>query len=203
MKALRARSLTVGALACALALAGCTSGDGAGAAATTTASATPDASGSTGTAGPSASGDEVLGRSRAYTVVPPEGWAEATDRAEGVAGVDLVLLSSRKVDGFANNLVVLGLDGGEETLHAELDRGRAQMEAAGRTVSDAPDRTVGGAPASGFTTVFEQQGITIVSRTWAVVHAGRVFLLTLSASRRDADHALTELDEILSSWTWT
>jgi hypothetical protein len=200
MKARRSRSLTLGALTCALALAGCTSEGDPGSSATSTASTASGTRASTGTATPSATGDEVLGRSGAYTVVPPEAWAEATDRAEGV---DLVLLSSRKVDGFANNLVVLGLDGGDEALHAELDRGRAQMEAAGRTVSDAPGRTVGGTPASGFTTVFEQQGITVVSRTWAVVHAGRVFLLTLSASRRDADHALTELDEILSSWTWT
>ena len=70
-------------------------------------------------------------------------------------------------------------------------------------MSDAPDRTVGGASASGFTTVFEQTGIRVVSRTWAVAHAGRVSLLTPSASQQDAGRDLNELDEIVSSWTWT
>ncbi|WP_076264123.1 hypothetical protein [Intrasporangium flavum] len=196
------------AVTCALVLAGCSKDSGAPAgasggastAAVSTTSTTPP-SGS-GTAGSASAGDAVPGRSSTFTVVPPEGWAEATDRAQGIKDIDIVLLSSKKVAGFANNLVVLSSPGDEQTLRDELDKGRTQLQAAGRSVSAAPDQQVAGTTATGFTSAFEQQGIKVVARSYGLVHGGRVFLLTLSSSQQDADHASTELDEILSSWSW-
>lgn len=200
------------AVACVLVLAGCSkdpgatggaSGGGTTPAASTTTTTAASGSGtiSPGT-GSSAAGDAVQGRSATFTVVPPEGWAEATDRAQNVRDIDLVLLSSKKVGSFANNLVVLSSPGDDQTLRDELDKGRTQLQAAGRTVSAAPGQQVGGTTATGFTSTFEQQGIKVVARSYGLVHQGRVFLLTLSSSQEDADHALTELDEILSSWSW-
>ena len=189
-------------------LTGCTTG---GTAADNGASRTPAATGSAGTSTtPTAAsgtitaepGDEVAGRSGGYTVVPPEGWAEATDKAGDVENIDLVLLTSRKVDGFANNLVVITAPGDESALERELDNGREQMVALGRTVSDAPDRTIGGSPAKGFTTAFSQQGIDVIARSYAIQRNGRIYLLTLSSSRRDADHAMGELDDLASTWVW-
>ena len=204
------------AVTCVLVLAGCSKDTGAtggasggasaGASATATttpASGTGTTSPSTGTGSGTVDGDAVPGRSASFTVVPPEGWAEATDRANGVKDIDLVLLSSKKVGSFANNLVVLSSPGDGQTLRDELDKGRTQLQAAGRTVSAAPDQQVGGVTATGFTSAFEQQGIKVVARSYGLVHQGRVFLLTLSSSQQDADHALTELDEILSSWAWS
>ena len=200
------------AVTCVLVLAGCSkdtgatgaaSGGASAAAATTTTTTPAGGSGTTSTGtGGAAAGDAVPGRSASFTVVPPEGWAEATDRAQGVKDIDLVLLSSKKVGSFANNLVVLSSPGDDQTLRDELDKGRSQLEAAGRTVSAAPDQQVAGATATGFTSTFEQQGIKVVARSYGLVHGGRVFLLTLSSSQQDADHAVTELDEILSSWSW-
>jgi hypothetical protein len=77
------------------------------------------------------------------------------------------------------------------------------MGAAGRTVSDAPDKTVAGVPAMGFTTTYEQQGLKVLARSYAVQRAGKVYLLTLSSSQSDSSHAMAELDELLSTWTWT
>jgi len=200
------------AVTCVLVLAGCSkdagatggASGGASAGATSTTSTIPATGTGTTSAGTgTAAGDAVPGRSASFTVVPPEGWAEATDRANGIKDIDLVLLSSKKVGSFANNLVVLSSPGDDQTLRDELDKGRTQLQAAGRTVSAAPDHQVAGATATGFTSTFEQQGIKVAARSYGLVHQGRVFLLTLSSSQEDADHALTELDEILTSWSWT
>jgi len=205
MTARPTRVFSVGLLTCALVLTGCTK------APTEAQPSSPNAGQSSSTQTPSGStaasttaeGDEVRGRSGGFTVVPPEGWTEATDKAEGVANIDLVLLSSKKVGSFANNLVVIATDGDESVLEAEMAKGKEQMGVAGRTVSAAPAKSVAGAPAVGFTTTFEQQGIKVQARSYGVHRGGKIYLLTLSSSQGDADHALTELDELLSTWAWT
>jgi hypothetical protein len=223
------RAVSVAVLTCVLVLTGCTTGGGgtgAGTSAAGSATAAAPAPGATtslvsnlstatgttlGTSsvptdtatGAGATGDAVPGASQGFTVVPPEGWAEATERANGVADIDLVLLSSRKVGGFANNLVVLSTPGTAQTLSDEMDRGRDQMRARGRPLSGAPAQLLDGETATGFTTTFEQQGLSVVARSYGIVHAGRVYLLTLSSSAQDAEHAMAELGEIASTWNWT
>lgn len=199
------RFVAVSVLTCTFVLTGCTPGSAPVASGTsggvTSGGSTSTAATGSGTSS-EAPGDEVTGRSGSFTVVPPEGWAEATDRAKDVANIDLVLLSSRKVDGFANNLVVITIGGDESALEQELAKGREQMAALGRTVTDAPDRTVAGTAARGFTTTFKQQGIDVVARSYALQRNGKIYLLTLSASHDDADHALAELDDLASTWVW-
>jgi hypothetical protein len=202
MNARRTRVASVGLLTCALVLTGCSKGPTASPSATspvassvTTSTTTPSAS--------TVTGDEVRGRSGGFTVVPPEGWTEATDKATGVADIDLVLLSSRKVSAFANNLVVTSAAGDQSVLDDELAKGRQQLGAAGRAVSSAPDKTVSGSTAVGFTTTFEQQGVKVLARSYGVTRGGRIYLLTLSSSQADATHAMSELDELLSTWAWT
>jgi len=212
MKARPTRVLSVGVLTCTLVLTGCskdtTASTPPASAGSSSASTTPaGSSGSSGSSAtpttPTAEGDEVRSRSGAFTVVPPEGWTEATDKAKGVADIDLVLLSSKKVGDFANNLVVTAADGDQSVLDDELAKGRKQLAAAGRTVSAAPDKTVAGATAVGFTTAFEQQGIMVLARSYGVQRGGRIYLLTLSSSQADATHAMAEFDELLSTWAWT
>jgi len=168
-------------------------------------SASPTALGSTTgqSSGSEAQTDLVRARSGDFGVVPPEAWAEATERAGDVPDLDLVLLSSRKVAGFSNNLVVLTSAGDDAALEAEIAKGREQMGAAGRTISETPDKQVAGVAARGFETAFEQQGITVLARSYGLTRSGKVYLLTLSSSEQDADHAMTELDEILASWVWS
>jgi len=198
-----ARSVAVSLLTVALVLTGCSQGEPTPTASTSTGASVPAV---VGTASPTsdaaAQSDVVRARSGAFGVVPPEAWAEATDRAGAVPDLDLVLLSTRKVAGFSNNLVVLTSAGDEATLEGEIAKGREQMGAAGRTISAAPDKQVAGVTARGFQTAFVQQGVEVVARSYGLTHDGQVHLLTLSSSEQDADHAMTELDEILASWTW-
>lgn len=205
MKARPNRAISVGFLTCAFVLTGCS---------TDVTVPQPPASSSSAAAtagaasGPAASttpvaGDEVRSRSGGFTVVPPEGWAEATDRASRVADIDLVLLSSKKVADFANNLVVTAADGDRSVLEAELVKGRWQLAAAGRTVSAAQGKTIAGATAVGFTTAFEQEGVKVLARSYGVQRGGRIYLLTLSSSQADATHAMAEFDGLLSTWAWT
>ena len=188
-------------LTIALVLGGCSTGEPA---ASTGGSASSTAF---GTAAPSSATetetDLVSARSGDFGVVPPEAWAEATDRAGDVPDLDLVLLSSRKVAGFSNNLVVLTSAGDAASLEAEIAKGREQMGAAGRTISETPDKQVAGVAARGFQTAFEQQGIQVVAPSYGLTRGGKVYLLTLSSSEQDAAQAMTELDEILASWTWS
>jgi len=205
MKARPTRVVSVGVLTCTLVLTGCSKDTTASPPSMSSTSATPSAgstSGATGSAA-TAEGDEVRGRSSGFTVVPPEGWTEATDKASGVADIDLVLLSSKKVGAFANNLVVTAADGDQSVLDDELAKGPQQLGAAGRTVSSAPEKTVSGSRAAGFTTTFEQQGIKVLARSYGVARGGRIYLLTLSSSQADAAHAMAEFDELLSTWAWT
>lgn len=218
MSARPTRAVWVGLLTCALVLTGCSKGPAgdratpsdAGAAsfattATSATSATPTTSGSgtSGNATATAEGDDVSSRSDPFTVVPPEGWTEAPERANGVADIDLVLLSSRKVGSFASNLVVLTSAGDQSVLEDEMSEGRDQMTAGGRTVSAAPKRSVAGTPAIGFTTTFERDGIEVLARSYGIQRNGKVYLLTLSSSQAEAEHALVDLDEVLSTWAWT
>jgi len=202
MKARPTRVVSVGVLTCALVLTGCSKDTTASPSESSPASTSGTPSTTTGS-GTTSAGDEVRGRSGAFTVVPPEGWTEATDKATGVADIDLVLLSSKKVGAFANNLVVTSTAGDQSVLDDELAKGRQQLGAAGRTVSSAPDRSVSGSAAVGFTTTFEQQGIKVLARSYGVARAGRIYLLTLSSSQADATHAMAEFDELLSTWAWT
>ncbi|MGO4662345.1 hypothetical protein AB4Z14_10775 [Terrabacter sp. 2TAF16] len=202
MKARPTRVVSVGVLTCALVLTGCSKDTTASPPASSPASASGATSTATGSAA-TAAGDEVRGRSGAFTVVPPEGWTEATDKATGVADIDLVLLSSKKVGAFANNLVVTSAAGDQSVLDDELAKGRQQLGAAGRTVSSAPGKSVSGSAAAGFTTTFEQQGIKVLARSYGVSRGGRIYLLTLSSSQADATHAMAEFDELLSTWAWT
>ncbi|GAA2161735.1 hypothetical protein FHX52_3418 [Humibacillus xanthopallidus] len=205
----RTRWSAVSLLTVALVLTGCSKDPAATTAATAAASstgatpATPATSPTGATTTESTQSDVVRARSGDFGVVPPEAWAEATDRAGDIAGLDLVLLSSRKVAGFGTNLVVLTSAGDDASAEAEIAKGREQMGAAGRTVSETPDKQVAGATARGFQTAFEQNGVKVVARSYGLARGGKVYLLTLSSAEQEADHAMTELDEILASWTWS
>ncbi|HET7800074.1 MAG TPA: hypothetical protein VFL38_06610 [Humibacillus xanthopallidus] len=209
----RTRWSAVSLLTVALVLTGCskdpaaTSAPTAAASSTAPTAAAPTTPATSPTTGAitteSTQSDVVRARSGDFGVVPPEAWAEATDRAGDVAGLDLVLLSSRKVAGFGTNLVVLTSAGDDASVEAEIAKGREQMGAAGRTVSETPDKQVAGATARGFQTAFEQNGVKVVARSYGLARAGKVYLLTLSSAEQEADHAMTELDEILASWTWS
>src|SRR6478609_1863243 len=82
--------------------------------------ASPAASTSVSRSSETSESDVVRGRSGGFGVVPPEAWSEATDRAGTVEGLDLVLLSSRKVAGFSTNLVVLTSAGDDASVDAEI-----------------------------------------------------------------------------------
>ena len=118
-------------------------------------------------------------------------------------GVDLVLMSSERRAGFNTNLVVHVAPGDATLLESELQKGRQQLADQGRTVSDAPAVSVGGSPATGFTTSFIQQGVEVVARSYGLHHEGRVYLLTLSAAKSAGDQAAAELAQIAESWTWS
>lgn len=171
--------------------------------ASTTTASTPAAS--TGTdAGTTLQGGEVKSRTGAYTVTAPTGWGEATDQAgTDIAGLDLVLLSSKKVSRFGNNLVVITTTGDAAVVDQELEKGRTQMASADREVGDADDVQIAGVTAKGFTFKFEQKGVRITARSYAMTHDGNVYLLTLSSSQDDAANALSAFGEIIDSWKWS
>lgn len=206
------RTLSTAMLTAALVLTGCSSNekpssDGAPSSSrsATASSPTPSSGSDTGTeAGTTLPGGVVTSRSGAYSVAAPAGWGEATDQAgSDIAGLDLVLLSSKKVSMFSNNLVVITTTGDETAVEKELDKGRSQMASADRDVSDADDVQIAGVTAKGFTTKFEQKGVRITARSYAMARDGKVYLLTLSSSQDDAANAMTAFGEITSSWKWS
>jgi hypothetical protein len=200
-----ARSVGVVAIVAVVLVSGCSTGAGtpggspSRAAVTTT---TPTAAPASSTQ-PIDAADAVQGKSGTYSVLPPQGWGDATDEVGAMPGVDLVIMSSEKQAGFNTNLVVHVATGDAALLESELHKGREQLGDQGRTVSAAPPLTVGGSPATGFTTSFTQQGVEVVARSYGLHHESRVYLLTLSSAQSAAEQAAAELTEIADSWTWT
>lgn len=208
------RSRVVVAAASALLLTGCASDssqEGATGPSTVSTATSDTRSGSTpasttgtapGATGPVDATDAVQGRIGTYSVLPPEGWGEATDEVGTIPGVDLVLMSSEKVAGFNTNLVVHVAQGDAALLETELAKGRDDLAEQGRSVSDAPEITVSGSQATGFTTSFSREGVEVVARSYGLVHEGQVYLLTLSSAKSAATQAAAELAEIVETWTW-
>jgi hypothetical protein len=144
----------------------------------------------------------VTGKSGSFTVMPPAGWTEASDQAGSLDGLETVLLSGQRTASFSNNLVVTSMPGDAQMAKDALDKGRETYEGQGATVTKAPEKQVAGAPAAGFATAYEQQGVKVLARAYTLVHDGRVYRLVLSSSQQDADPAMAQFDEILSSWRW-
>lgn len=161
----------------------------------------PPTSGVGATSSGGLTGDAVTSRSGGFSVVPPSGWAVATDQVTDVPGLDIALLSGERIASFNNNLVVIASDGDQATADAELAKGRRQLGATG-TVTDLPARQIAGEQAKGISTAFEEQGVKVVARSFAVHHQGTVYLLTLTSSPEGADVAMAEFDRIVSTWTW-
>jgi hypothetical protein len=136
-------------------------------------------------------------------VTAPSGWTEASSKVGSVPGLEAVLVAGEQTASFSNNLVVVSVAGDEQTAKAELSGGKDALKGAGRALTEVPDQQVGGVRASGFGATFEQQGVKVLARSWAVPHGGRVYLLTLSSSQADADHAMGQLDQILRTWRWS
>ena len=199
------RSTGVVAIVAVALASGCSTSPGApgGAPSTPAVTATSPTPAPASSTQPIDAADDVQGTSGTYSVLPPQGWGDATDEVGAMPGVDLVIMSAEKLAGFNTNLVVHVATGDTALLESELQKGREQLADQGRTVSDAPALTVGGSTATGFTTSFTQQGVEVVARSYALHHEGRVYLLTLSSAQSAAERAAAELTEIAESWTWT
>lgn len=200
-----ARSAGVVAIVVVVLVSGCSTGAGTpdGSPSTPAVTTTSPTAALASSTQPIDAADAVQGKSGTYSVLPPQGWGDATDEVGAMPGVDLVIMSSEKQAGFNTNLVVHVATGDAALLESELQKGREQLGDQGRTVSDAPPLTVGDSPATGFTTSFTQQGVEVVARSYGLHHDGRVYLLTLSSAKSAAEQAAAELTEIADSWTWT
>lgn len=192
-------------------LAGCSQA-GSGGAATPTPASHPSSSlptdgsvasvSSTTPAATASSRSAVTSRSAGFSVVPPPGWSEATDRVADVPGLDLVLLSSARIASFNANLVIIASGGDQAKAEAELAKGRADLGRKG-TVTEIPPKQIAGETAKGIATAFTEAGAAVLVRSYVMHHSGTVYLLTLSSSQEGAGQAMDELDTILASWTWT
>jgi hypothetical protein len=204
------RVVSVALLTCAFVLTGCSNeGSSTSAPAWSSTSSTPAVSPSAAGSGPSGAATSpsttsgiVTGRTGTFTVTAPAGWTEASSQVGSVQGLETVLVAGEQTSSFSNNLVVVSVAGDEQTAKDELAKGRDALKGEGRALTEVPDQQVGGVRASGFGATFEKQGVKVLARSWAVPHLGRVYLLTLSSSQADADHALGQLGQILRSWQW-
>lgn len=204
------RVVSVALLTCAFVLTGCAN-EGSSTTTPTPLSASSSLAASSSSAGTADSGTAtyasttsgaVTGRTGTFTVTAPSGWTEASSKVGSVQGLETVLAAGEQTSSFSNNLVVVSVAGDGQTAKDELAKGRDALKGEGRGLTEVPDQQVGGVRASGFGATFEKQGVKVLARSWAVPHQGRVYLLTLSSSQADADHALGQLDQILRTWQW-
>ena len=215
----RTRIVSIGVLTVAMVLTGCnsgtlpsgSSGDGSGGGSRPPGSSSDPTPASAASISRPAQGEaavlpggQVTGKSGGYTVTAPAGWGDATDQAgTQIGGLDLVLLSSKKVSRFSNNLVVIVANGDATMVRQKIETGRTRAAAEGREVSDVHSVQIAGVTAQGFTAKFEQKGVRITARSYGLAREGKVYLLTLSSSQDDAENALTAFEQITRSWTWT
>lgn len=196
------RIVAVAVLTCVFVVTGCSTDEGPGTASLSSAPPTSATAPVPATSTTTSAGNSVTGKGGTFAVTPPKGWSEASDQVGSAPGLETVLLSEERNGSFSDNLVVTSMPGDAETAKEELAKGRQTLEGEGGTVTQAPDKQVGDTVASGLATAFEQQGIKVLARSYALTHGGRVYLLTLSSSQEGADEAMARFDEILGTWRW-
>jgi hypothetical protein len=142
-----------------------------------------------------------------YTLQPPEGYRDLSDRFEGSAvRVDLAYAEKPRGE-FATNIVVI-----REQPGGDFDLGdavkaftqQAEAQAGDEGVSAVEDREIDGVEAKtwAFQSRSEDNG-RIRQRQVVAVKDGAIYTITWSVAADAFEAQEATLDEILASWRWT
>lgn len=71
------------------------------------------------------------------------------------------------------------------------------------TVTNLPDRAIGGLPSQGFTVERTADGVEVTQSQYFVLWNSVVYVLQMSSSTKDSAQASQTLDSILGTWAWT
>lgn len=148
----------------------------------------------------SAAAGSITSADGSFSVVAPSGWKKFHS-----AKSTLSLKAPRPQDKVTTALTVVVQ--APEPVPA-LDDVVTQAEIAWRQqgvkISDEPDRTIGGLPASGYTFTRTAQGAQFTQTQFFVVYREHIYSLTMTsaASATASAGARQALDGILSTWAW-
>lgn len=183
----------------------------------TTASPTPSTSSPTSpagsggsSAGPSASegsgakGKRITSRNGAFTVTVPKKWVDISGQFKDLGEVQLAARAPRRSHGTYPNIAVSGSAERYSGTAADAARQSAeQFRQHGAQVTEQPDLTIGGEPASGYRMLRTENATKVVQIQYFVVHDHKLYSPTGTAAPEDEQAFTRTLTSLLGSWRWS
>lgn len=197
------RSLTVTATAAVLiGLTGCSTS----AAPTSSSSTSPISVPTTVTAVPtptpstSAVAGSISSSDKTFSLVAPASWTKVD-----LKQTTLAIKAPSPQDRVTTNFnVVVQSQQPVPTLDDVVSQAEIAWRQQGVTLTDRPDRTIGGLPARGYSLQRNAQGASFQQTQYFVVFREHIYSLTMSSSSSAAAAAAADqaLDGILGTWSW-
>jgi len=148
----------------------------------------------------SAAAGSISSEDGSFSVVAPSGWLRFHS-----GQATLAIKAPRPQDKVTTTLtVVVQAPQPVPALDDVVTQAEIAWRQQGVKITDEPDRTIGGLPASGYTFTRTAQGAKFTQTQFFVVYREHVYSLTMTsaASATAAAGARQALDAILSTWAW-
>jgi len=148
----------------------------------------------------SAAAGSITSGDKSFSVVAPTGWKKFDAKPATLA---IKAPSPQdKVD--TNFNVVVQTPQPVPALDDVVSQAEIAWRQQGVRVTDQPDRTIGGLPASGYTFTRTAQGTKFTQTQFFVVYREHVYSLTMTSAATSAASAAADqaLGAILSTWAW-
>ncbi|MDE9365823.1 DcrB-related protein [Luteipulveratus sp. YIM 133132] len=137
---------------------------------------------------------------RSFGVLAPAGWANDTTKHP------TTVLYLRAPQPSANVYpcfsVVKSVLKDPPALEELVNQGMIAQRQKGATVTKLADRTVGGAPASGYAISRVAQGYDVAQTQYYILNGSQVVVTTMTSAAKDKATATTTQESILTSWSW-
>lgn len=134
-----------------------------------------------------------------FALVAPATWKTLKQNAAALA----VSAPSPQNQVTQNFIVVIQKQSPTPSLADVIDQSTVAWKQQNSTVTNLPDRTIGGLPSQGFTVERTADGVELTQSQYFVIWNSAVYTLTMTSSTKDAAQASQTLDSILGTWAWT
>ncbi|KNX36524.1 DcrB/PsbP domain-containing protein [Luteipulveratus halotolerans] len=137
---------------------------------------------------------------RSFGVLPPSGWINDTARERGTMLYLRAPQPTRNV--YPCFTVVKTTMKEPPSLDELVNQGMIAQRQKGSTVTKLASRSIGGAPAEGYTIARVSQGFQVSQTQYYVLNGTQVVVTTMTSAAQDKAAATSTQEAILASWSW-
>lgn len=141
-----------------------------------------------------------------YNASLPSGWQNVTQEAKQRQPLVDIAVAEAKASDFRTNINVVQPNPAPEGLSDDqlAQQAARELKTVTKTkVRRLPGVEFSGEPSIGQTSTTQVQGSSVSLVQYLVIHAGKIYAVTLSFESSRAAEAKQALDEFVGSWTWT